>query len=66
MVNYLLRNVKQDSGSLEQMKLNHVNSTSHYLLSGKLQWPPEADVTLSSLSCIMHSTQMLKRKEGQN
>lgn len=63
---YLLRKVKQDSGSLEQMKLNRVNSTSHYLLSGKFQWPPEAGVTFSSLSCNMHSPRMPKRKEGQN
>lgn len=39
------------------MKLHHVNPTSHYQLTRKHQWPPEADITVSSLFPLQYAIQ---------
>lgn len=49
------------------MKLHHVNSTSHYFLTRKHQWPPEANITASSLFPLQYTLQpVLERKGGQH
>lgn len=56
-ISYLLRKAKKDWGKLERMKLHHVNPTSHYQLTRKHQWPPEADITVSSLFPLQYAIQ---------
>ena len=49
------------------MKLYHVNSTSHYFLTRKHQWPPKANITASSLFPLQYTLQpVLERKGGQH
>ena len=49
------------------MKLHHINSTSHYFLTRKHQWLPEANFTASCLFPLQYTLQpVLERKGGQH